>query len=231
MSTVLLKKLGGLGNQLFRYAHARAFCEQNGHELRMEESPLEDIFTLDGHKPKRPDGTEDLVIEGYRQNQQSLIYSREDCRRWFTLNPAIERILEWSHEPSNWPVAHFRRGDYAGAGYPLISRKAVEKAMAAHGIEPPYIPVSDEHPQGDPAFVGDMAMLPDFYRMMRAPVLFRANSSFSFWAGVLGYGKVFSPVITGLAGGVEHDDVPYIPGNSARLAELSNITELHLRET
>jgi hypothetical protein len=64
-------------------------------------------------------------------------------------------------------------------------------------------------------------------------VLFRGNSSMSWWAHAASpvAQRVFSPVITGLAGGVEHDNVPYIEGNSARLAELPGITDLHLRET
>ena len=242
MKTIRLTNLGRFGNQLFRYAHARALAEQNGYALKTEPWVGEKIFTLDS-PPNiiyyRPDGTEDLVIDGYCQNQQSLIYSRADCRRWFKLRPEVESRLHYCY--SWWPHAHFRRGDYVGSdGYPLISRKAVDAAVAEHlfpgelrrSMNPgrEYIAVSDDTPTLDSDFTGDLSFLPDFYRLMRAPVLFRANSSFSWWAATLSHGRVFSPVITGLAGGVEHDNVPYVPGNHPRLCELDFVTDLHLKE-
>lgn len=239
MKTVALRNLGRFGNRMFRYAFARALCEQNGWALRTEPWEGEAVFTLDGAVHARPDGSEDIVIDGYCQDQASLIYSRADCRRWFQIKQSVlARLVDHS---TYWPHAHFRRGDYAGAGYPLISRKAVDAAVAEHqfpgelrknmlpGRE--YIAVSDEHPTTDPEFTGELAFLPDFYRLMRAPVLYRANSSFSYWAAVLGRGKVFSPVITGLTGGVEHDNVPYVAGNHPRLCELEFVTDLHLRES
>lgn len=126
---------------------------------------------------------------------------------------------------------HYRRGDYASAGYPLVGRASVTAAMRKFGITESARVVSDEDVRTDQAFPGELSFVPDFITLMRAPVLFRANSSFSYWAAVLGHGRVFSPVITGLAGGVEHDNVPFIEGNSARLAGLPFVTELHLRET
>lgn len=239
MKTIALRNLGRFGNQLFRYAFARALCEQNGYELRTEPWVGESIFTLDGATHARPSGTEDIRIDEYRQAQKDLIYTRADCRRWFKIKPELEWNLSNFHV--RWPHAHFRRGDFAGAGYPLISRKAVDAAVAEHmfpgelrrNMRPlgEYLVVSDETPERSNVFIGELAFLPDFYRLMRAPVLFRANSSFSYWAAVLGHGRVFSPVITGLAGGVEHDNVPYVEGNWPRLAELEFVTDLHLKET
>ncbi len=228
MSTVRLESLGRFGNLLFQVSHALKFCELGGHELRMPEWVGERIFTLDGYKPKRPDGTEDIVLSGYFQNQESLIYSRADCRRWFALRPEIQTIAWKFFWPG--PVVHYRRGDYAAAGYPLISRKSVRAAMVQIGINETAIEVSDEGPKDTLYFPAELSFVPDFLTLMQAPLLFRANSSFSWWAGVLGHGKVFSPVITGLAGGVEHDEVPFVEGNHSRLAELPGITELHLRE-
>jgi len=228
MSTVALNIIGRFGNACFQWAHAKAFCEQNGHELRTTEWAGEKIFTLDGYEPRRPDGTESVVLSGYFQNQDSLIYSRADCRRWFTLKPEVKVKLS-SFNLYHLPHAHFRRGDYVGSSYPLIGRKAVEAAMMQYGIYDPCISVSDANPEDNSVFP-EFPFLHDFYHLMNAPVLFRSNSSFSFWAGVLSHGRVFSPVITGLAGGIEHDNVPFVEGNWAKLAELPNITELHLRE-
>lgn len=238
MKTVALRNLGRLGNLLFRYAYARALCERNGYELRTEPWIGEQIFTLDGHRAARPTGHEDIVIDEYRQAQKDLIYTRRDCRRWFKLKPEIEAGLHQYYVW--WPHAHFRRGDYAGAGYPIVSRQSVDAAVAEHqfpgelrknmipGRE--YIAVSDETPTKSPAFTGALEFLPDFYRLMKAPVLYRANSSFSWWAATLGHGRVFSPVITGLTGGVEHDNAPYVEGNWPRLATYEFTTDLHLPE-
>lgn len=233
MKTIALSKLGGLGNNLFRYAFARALAEQNGHELRCQEWPGEKIFTLDGAVHARPTGTEDLVIDGYRQTQADLIYTRADCRRWFDLKPYWKEKLRMSgfgFQPI--PLGHVRRGDYVGSSYPLISKKAVWQAMLTSGIdmEDGWTSVSDEKPAISEDFPGDFSFLPDFYRMMSARTLFRGNSSFSYWASVLGHGRVFSPIITGLAGGVEHDNVPYVEGNWPALAELPCVTDLHLKE-
>ncbi len=241
MKTIALYNLGRLGNLMFRYAFARALAEQNGWELRTDPWVGEKIFTLDGQLHGRPDGSEDIVIDEYRQAQKDLIYSRADCRRWFKWKHDVERLLHGGDGAPWWPHAHLRRGDYKEAGYPLIGRASIDLAVAEHmfpgelrkNMQPgrEYIVVSDERPQLNPELVPELSFLPDFYRLMRAPVLFRANSSFSWWAATLGSGRVFSPIITGFAGGVEHDNIPYVEGNWPRLAELEFVTDLHLRET
>ena len=222
-----------LGNAMHGYAYARKLSEHTGRELRVAPWIGESIFTLDGVTHARPDGSEE-VLRGYFQSQKDLIYTRADCRRWFTLRPEVARILD--ADPEMQPkgiTAHFRRGDYAEAGYPLVSRLSVIAAVAKYfpGPTPEIEDVSDEHPVKHPAFRGDLEMLTDFYRLMRAPILFRANSTFSWWAATLGTGRVFAPVITGLKGGEEHYTVPYIEGNWPKCADgLDFVTDLHLKE-
>lgn len=230
MKTVALYNLGRFGNRCFRFCYTKSLCEQNNYELRTEPWEGESIFTLDGHIPKRPDGTEDIVIDGYHQSQESLIYSRADCRRWFEIKPEVETRLEFSAPPvDDLAVAHLRRGDYKNSSYPLVSANSVYSARRIFGLRSPIMFVTDDKPPGEDN--DEEAMVRDFYYMVRANILFRANSSFSYWAGVLSHGRVFSPIITGLAGGVEHDNVPYIEGNHPRLCELDFVTDLHLRET
>jgi hypothetical protein len=230
MKTVALRRLGGLGNQMHRYAYAAALCEQNGWMLKTERWVGEKIFTLGFDGPgtfapyPEPDGTEDIVIDGYRQTQGDLIYTRRDCRRWFKLRPEVEAAT--ARIQPQMPHVHLRRGDYASAGYPLISEKAAETALAEHGFgAEAYVVVSDDG--GSP----ELRMVDDFVRLMRAPVLFRGNSTYSWWAACLGHGRVFSPIITGLAGGVEHDNVRYTEGNHNACADLPGIvSDLHLPE-
>lgn len=230
MSAITCNFYARLGNNLFIYAHARAYAEQNGHELRTQPWIGEKIFTLDGAQHARPDGRESETLCGYFQAQKDLIYTRADCRRWFKLKPEVERALEAIGCVQDKPHAHIRRGDFAGAGYPVLSRNAVAAGMAAHFFMPDFIEVSDSQPFRHPAFTGDLEFLPDFYRLMKAPILFRANSTFGYWAAVLGNGRVFSPRIDGLKGGIEHDNVPYEEGNHCRCADLEFVTDLHLKE-
>lgn len=228
MRTVRLEMIGRFGNNMFQFAHAKSVAEKNGLELHVEPWVGEKIFTLDGYDQKRPDGKEDIVLKGYFQNQESINYTRADCLRWFQLRPEIKAALDLEHFwNQQLPIAHIRRGDYAGYGYPLVGLTAVVEAMREHGFDGPFDWVSDSIPS---AWAGDLDFLPDFYRMMSAKVLFRGNSSFSYWAAVVGSARVFSPVINGLAGGVEHDNVRFVPGNWPALAELPGITDLHLPE-
>lgn len=228
MSTAAIHLIGRFGNACFQWAHAKSFCEQGGHELRTNQWAGEKVFTLDGYVPKRPDGSEEIVLSGYRQSQADLIYSRADCRRWFKLRPEAEAVLDMKLKPR--PHAHLRRGDFHRCGYPTVSRESVIQAAKNFGITGPIRFVSDAEPTLRSDFPVELDFLQDFYEMMTAPVLFRANSSFSYWASVLGHGTTYSPIITGLAGGVEHDEVPYVEGNWPRLAEISFVTDLHLRE-
>jgi hypothetical protein len=236
MKNIRLTNLGRFGNRMFRAAKALALAEQTGAELRMEPWEGEAIFTFDGKTFNRPFGDEDAAIDGYCQSQDDLTYSRADCLRWFKLKPQIAarvRGYALTGSGSDFVHCHRRVGDYRYLNYPIVSKNSYRDACQKFGYDLGQIEwVAEENPFSDPYFDGFASFMPDFLRMMHAPVLFRANSSLSWWAHTISPidQRVFSPVITGLAGGVEHDNVPFIEGNSARLAELPGITELHLRE-
>jgi hypothetical protein len=198
----------------------------------------ESVFSLGGKTHARPESALGGVeIDEYRQSQKDLIYTKSDCLRWFDLKPEIKarvRGYALTGQDSGFVHCHRRVGDYRHLNYPIISKNSYRDACLKFGYELGQIEwVTEEEPFRDPYFDGWADFIPDFLRMMHAPVLFRGNSSMSWWAHAASpvAQRVFSPVITGLAGGVEHDNVPYIEGNSARLAELPGITDLHLRET
>lgn len=232
MSAVALTLIGGAGNKMFQWAYAKAFAEARNLELRTPEWIGEKVFVLGTFGPiPRPDGTEEFKLSGYFQTQKDIdTYSRSDCRRWFAFQPEVLLQLT-TFQAIDMPYAHLRRGDFIKSGYPTISLSSVAAAVKANRGNPDFVPVSDAFPTIDPWFQGDMQCLPDFSRLMSAPVLFRANSSFSYWAGVLSNGDIYSPVIDGLAGGVEHDGVKYVRGNHSRLANLDFTTDLILRES
>jgi len=225
MSAITPHLIGRFGNQLFIYAHARALAERDGLELRTPEWVGEKIFQLDDP----PSNGTERRIEGYRQSQSDLIYSRADCRRWFKFRPEVEARLAENILLLTTALAHQRRGDYLGAGYPVVSRQSYLLALEAKRPGGSLDFVTEEQPHLDPYFYW-APFLPDFYRMMRVGTLFRSNSSFSWWAATLGDATVYSPVIDGLEGGREHDNVPFVRGNHPRLANYEFTTDLHLRE-
>ena len=80
-----------------------------------------------------------------------------------------------------------------------------------------------------PDFKNGLEFLPDFYRLMCARTLFRGNSDLFVVGGALGLGKVYAPVIKGLLGGVDHDDVPFVEGNWPACCDLSFVSDIHLK--
>jgi hypothetical protein len=242
MSIFNLHHLGRWGNTLFGYAFARGYCERHGLELHMDPWVGEQIFEISHPRcsvelPRMEEteihrGLKDVSYRNYSQSQSCAdFYTVEQCRRWFTFRSeilcALRNALGIAGMSTRHPQAHLRRGDFSGYKYPLVSRSSYLNAAVKFGLDPNCVEfVSDDHPWVDHNFTGEMDFLPDFYRLVRAPVLFRANSSFSFWAAVIGkHERVFSPVIDGLQGGIEHD-VQFIEGNHARLSDHSFVTEI-----
>lgn len=232
--------MGGFGNQLFQYAFARGYARKHGFELQtdpwigqkifeIEDPPIEYAFPRMGeHEIELGKG--DVSFLGYAQNQKCAdYYSLEDIRSWFKLRPEIAQVLS--------PIriglaAHVRNGDYAGSGYPVVGKEAIVRAAINQGYDPDEIVwFSPEYPLSNDALSKEMSFLQDFWDMKTASVLFRSNSTFSWWAGALSDGLVYSPRIDGLKGGIEHDDVPFELGNHCKTADLPFITDIHLRES
>lgn len=251
MSFLNLQLMGGFGNQLFQYAFAKAYAEQAGLELCCGPWVGDQIFNLD-HSPLR-DGMQrveekqivthatfrgakmylgNVEIRSYFQQQAALIYTRQQVRKWFKFKPEVLHKLElWLVWPDDI-CAHRRVGDYPGYGYVVPSIASYE--FAIHEFHLCFSPdkivwVTEEKPGQCDHFQGSLSFLPDFYRLMQANTLLRANSTFSWWAATLGHGRVFSPVIEGLEGGKEQD-VRFVEGNHPRFANLDFVTDLHLPE-
>jgi hypothetical protein len=246
MKKLNLSLQGLFGNQLFQYAFAKAYAERHGFELCCHWPQGEQVFQLNHSPaaeglPRIPENdllavapNHDFEARGYFQQQAALIYSRRELRHWFTFRPEVLTLLDTIPQPSAY-YAHRRIGDYAGYGYVVVSRPSYERAMVSHGYNPADFVFLNGHgyvtPEEDkssvPGLPAELGFLRDFYCMMRARVLFRSNSSFAWWASVLGNAETFSPVIDGLEGGSERE-VDFVPGNWPRFANLSFVTDLHL---
>jgi hypothetical protein len=218
--------IGRFGNQLFQYAHARAVCEQNGYTLATPEWVGERIFEIpEARRAHLPD----LVFSGYNQDDASLVYSRRWILNTLRLRPEIQAKLD-TFVPHGEIVAHLRRGDYAPLGYPLVSKRSYYRAAVDLGLNPERVEfITEESPITRPEFNGELSFLADFYRMVKSKVIFRGNSSFSWWASTLSNARVYAPVIDGKPGGVE-SDCDFVAGNWPKLANLPVCTDLHLKE-
>lgn len=225
MNTIHVNLIGRFGNQMFQYAYARALSEKRNQPLTTNRWEGENIFDLPRHQRFVLDGVDELP-EHYRQDQESLIYSRKQAKQWFVLKPEIEEVLR-SRVPKCDVVCHLRRGDYKRLGYVVVSEHSYGAAMLHAGYCKNKVTWICEE---SPLVITEMPeFLPDFYALMSANVLFRSNSTFAWWAATLGDAKVYSPVIDGIEGGIEQE-CQFVEGNHPKFANLPMCTDLYLRD-
>ena len=233
---------GRLGNLLFQYAHLRAYAEQNGYEVSLPPWIGERVFAgvPEAIRPDKYKPDLDLV-EDLHQRQSSLIYTRKQVKEWFAFKPEVLKKLEPAKFDFWGVLINTRAGkDYLDAGMVCISINSYLDAKIRFKIIEECDLELSTHPTMLPSFTGDPSAsglgttevcLPSFYRLMTAPILFRANSSFSWWASTLGNGRTFAPVIEGMKGGIPNQHCSnFVEGNWPRMSQAPECTDLHLRE-
>ncbi len=209
---IFFNLIGRMGNLLFEYAYARAYCEQNGHTLCIPPWVGEQIFEIP-HADRTPANQCDRVIEDTCQRQECLIYTRKQVKVWLRIKPSVLEMLKPVLENRKPVLLDVRMGsDYIGAGLVSLGMRCYVTAALDRGYSALDMEWEVDNPGTRlPAFTGDVTAaglgttwvsLPAFYRMMTAKVHFRANSTFSWWAATLGNAEVYSPVIRGMTGGV-----------------------------
>lgn len=230
-----LGKNGRFGNQLFQWAFARAYADLVGAELETSAWDGWRIFPFVRansrpiSKPMKrlapdqiPQGETDIDLYGYFQNQQAVnLLSRTKLREWFKIGSDAEETASPGIKCGRYCAWHLRLEDYVtnphfAKTYMNITTGSYLEAMLTYGIHDPVITVSADFTRG---------WLTDFLVLRNANVLFRANSSFSWWAGVLGDAEVFSPLIDDRVG---WQDTTFVRGNHPRMVNLPNVTDLHL---
>lgn len=207
---------GRFGNQLFQYSFARAYAESIGAELQTPDWKGRYIFkdineTImtepAGPSTEFPNGEGDIDLVGYFQQSQHLkLLSRKKLKEWFVFKSEIP-------VPSFDLVFHKRRGDYLDFPhvYGVVTDSSYEKAAIKYGFDPSQAFILDD--SRDPAY-----WLNDFVIMMKCKNLFRANSTFSWWAATLGDCEVYSPVVENKKRIIEVD---FVKGNEEPLCELT----------
>ena len=135
-----------------------------------------------------------------------------------------EVYKHWESKAGTYDVAHLRRGDIADInynlkneqGYSVVSKDSYFAAFEKFGYDKDKIEwISNDHTKKWHTDRPDMIFLPwsypqgaqfdeklgfdfldDWLKMYFARTIFRGNSSFSFWAGLLSpTAKVYSPVV------------------------------------
>lgn len=241
MSTCYLPLIGRFGNLLFQYCYLRSYCEGNGLELCLHPWVGEQVFEIPAAvRPRKGREADVLLPEDTHQRQESLLYTKQQVRDWLRIKPSVLERLQPARQ-GNRILLDWRRGsDYLGAGLVSLGSQCYLDAMVQHGyLNQEHEWEIDTDPTRLPAFQGDptasgfnttWVSLPAFYRMMTAPVHFRANSTFSWWAATLGDAKVFAPVIKGVRGGVPDAYAQFVAGNWPVCADNYPNTDLHLHE-
>ncbi len=236
MSSVIqiscLGKLGRFGNSLFQYAFARGYAESIGATLQTPYWIGRTLFGLNDPPVSTPlprlgldefpNGQTNVDLYGYLQFSKCFdFYTITKLREWFDLTPS--GLLTTHPYVSGVVSAHLRRGDYETTYahvYCTIHDSAYKAAAEQYGYQ-----WSDINWVRENALVNPLV---DFMKLYNSDVMFRANSTFSWWAATLGHAKkVFSPIVDGLKGPVRN--VSFVEGNHPRCVDLPNVSDYTIK--
>lgn len=178
-------------------------------------------------------GSTDIDLNGYFQHQVFInFYSRTQARNWFSFAPDIYEPYKPAPGES-WNAKHLRRGDMSDDAtfqklYCTVSDQSYITAEHQFNIQSVEA-IWDGCDNPDPLEVKlGIGWLSDFLFLRDAAILLRANSTFSWWAGALGKGKVYSPVVGNKVG---LNTVPFVEGNHPNTAGIfPNQSDLFLKE-
>ncbi len=231
------------GNALFIYCFARAYALVMGCELQTPAWIGQKIFEGVNEPPisvslpatewdSESDlplgyffGRTDIDLRVYAQHQKYLdFYSRAQVLEWLVLKPEFE-----CGKPLECAVAHLRLGDYMvepqRSNYCNVSPRSYQSAADKFKVPKPLLMIYDGWTDHG---MGELNWLPDFVLMRNSKYLFRANSSFSWWAATLSNGTVYSPVVGDKVG---PHDCQFVRGNHPCTAgRFSNQSDLFLKE-
>lgn len=258
MPLITCRKLGGIGrfgNMLALYCFVRGYAERYGFELHTSNWIGRKIFAnvneplvteatahfpqtrIDSHTREPFDryfGRSEIDIRVYAQHQIYLdgFQTRNKIREWLTIKPEFEAFAPAPcHKP--YSAAHIRKGDYVdhasfNHSYCEVSEQSYEDAIEDFKIPRPVLKVFEGWRKEPTNVPPELSWLPDFLLLRDAAYLLRANSTFSYFAGVLGHGKVYSPLVETRVG---LWDVRFCEGNHANTAgRFANQSDLILKE-
>lgn len=222
---------GRWGNQLFQYCYGKYIAEKFNTDLYIPENWIgrevfeinDPIITEETPNLNRtiPDNLvceDNYDIFGYYQNAGALQYSHDDIKRWLQFRPEILQKFNEIEKPSFYTAIHLRRDDYFNLShlYCIVGVEAYLNAINVHNIPTDALMIVSDDMQNQPLNPfkpqTGLSFLHDFFILMNASYLLRSNSTFSWWAAVLGdIENVWSPRILGKTG--LRNDVEFEKGN------------------
>ena len=168
-------------------------------------------------------------------------YNKKDLKKLFDFSDRVKKsdvYKKAEDRQGTYDVAHLRRDDIVHSesnhnwNYPVISRKSYEKAFRMFDVDhnkiewisddfPSYPKMGWSYPEGTPPCEDVFFdFFPDFLKMYFARNIFRANSSFSWWASFLSpTATVYSPIL--------HDRVLYYETQKELNCEFIQSTSPH----
>jgi hypothetical protein len=134
-------------------------------------------------------------------------FTKTQLRQWFKFKPKyafqspFNKVFHrryWNPNVSNMQAIWFSHEVFPCAN---ISLESYTSAAQDFGYDPAeFETVHETHPHTKAGIPKQLQFAIDFQICQQAGVLLRANSSFSYLAGALGYGEVFSPMMEGVHG-------------------------------
>lgn len=243
---------GRFGNQLLQYAIGKGYCNTYGYTLEIpgdwigckifkniDDNIIKEELPENRVRNRCQNGEYNINIQtSWSMCQDSIsFFTKREVRKWFELKN------EYKIKPDRTKkiVAHLRRGDYLQEKYikrfSVIARKCYKKAIEKFGynyndvyfVQEPFF-----HSYAYNAWIdnNELSFLEDFQIIQNAEVIFRSNSTFSWWAAALSDAKVFSPVVGRTIGW--QDKIQFVEGNHPSIAYKKNFnheqwfTDMHL---
>lgn len=220
-----LGSMGRFGNQLFQYCHAKALARQLNTNLQIPADWIgRKIFKIPEEPilinlPNSNKNQDNVNLYGYFQSSP-LLYTKSDVKQWLQFREDLN--IDQYYPRYVFHVRQFNDTERYASIKPIAYHKFIAKEFDGRDfyrvgkwkVRNNIVDPGEFTKQTDIDFLGDFLIL------MNAKILVRANSTFSFWAGLLGEihndTEVYSPKVEDQIGDLS--EVEFVKGNHCKMA-------------
>lgn len=221
---------GRFGNSVLQYLITRAYAEKYNCEYRIPSDwigrkifYINDCFVNSKESFQVVDegnlifGQVNVDLYGFFQTREFYrLLSIAKCKEWLKIKESW--LSKFPKIKKFYIACHLRRGDMSEYHwcYPTFKSESYINGVRNYGFDiNDIVWVDEDNPSIDEECnKNEIPFLPSFMLMYHADVIFRANSTFSFIAGLLGNGNMYSPIydFPSYGGKVGLIDVDFIKG-------------------
>lgn len=235
-----------LGNSIFLISLGLGLAKKFNTELVLPESwighQLFDVQCRVAQDPTLlPKNEFDVIPEqdnidlwGYYQFQEAMdYYSAEEIRNFLPFKKEV--LKAWKRPHDKYVAIHQRLGDYLSNTnhtlYAIPNTMSYYNAIDQANIKPDSKIVWISDGLNGNNDIADITK--DFLDMAFSDILIRSNSTFSFWAGILGNvnKEIYAPQVSDTVGLAS---IPFVKGNHPAMASSkihgTKLTDLHLKD-